>query len=258
MNIANHTAVITGGCSGLGLAAAEALTDAGARVVLIDLNAEKGASLVAGFGAERALFIQADVTSEAQISNALESAISTFGAIHFCINCAGIAPAERLINKVGEAASLERFNQTIAINLSGTFNVARLAAAKMALNPADDQTGERGVIINTASIAGYEGQIGQTAYAASKAGIIGLTLPMARDLAASGIRVNSIAPGVMGTPLLTAMPQAVQDAVSATVPFPKRLGQPSEFARLVLHLCENSYINGETIRLDGALRMQPK
>lgn len=258
MDITNHTAVITGGCSGLGLAAAEALADAGARVVLIDLNAEKGASLVARFGPERALFIQADVTSEDQITSALESAISTFGAIHFCINCAGIAPAERLLSKAGEAASLERFNQTIAINLSGTFNVARLAAAKIALNPADDQTGERGVIINTASIAGYEGQIGQTAYAASKAGIIGLTLPMARDLAAAGIRVNSIAPGVMGTPLLTAMPQAVQDAVSAMVPFPKRLGKPAEFARLVLHLCENTYINGETIRLDGALRMQPK
>lgn len=258
MQIANQTAVITGGCSGLGLAVAKQLVSAGANVVLIDINSEAGAAQQAAIGPDKALFVNADVTSEAAISAALDSAVNAFGAVHFCINCAGIAPAERLLNKVGEPASLERFNQTMAINLSGTYNVARLAAAKMAENTPDADTGERGVIINTASIAGYEGQIGQTAYAASKAAIIGLTLPMARDLAALGIRVNSIAPGVMATPLLTAMPQPVQDALGANVPFPARLGSPGEFAQLAQHICQNSYINGETIRLDGALRMQPK
>ncbi|GGF56088.1 SDR family oxidoreductase [Alteromonas lipolytica] len=258
MHLANHTAVITGGCSGLGLAVAEAFFNAGANLVLIDLNATAGTEKQAIFGNERALFVQADVTSEQAIAQAFDSAVAKFGQVHFCVNCAGVAPAERLLNRDGSPASLAKFNQTLAINLSGTFNVARLAAAKMALNAPDPATSERGVIINTASIAGYEGQIGQTAYAASKAGIIGLTLPMARDLAALGIRVNSVAPGVMGTPLLTAMPQEVQDALGATVPFPKRLGLPAEFASLVMHICENSYINGETLRLDGALRMPPR
>ena len=258
MQIANHTAVITGGCSGLGLAVAKQLVSMGANVVLIDINSEAGARQQAELGADNTLFINADVTSEQAISTALDSAVERFGAIHFCVNCAGIAPAERLLNKQGEPASLTRFNQTLSINLSGTYNVARLAAAKMAENAPHPDTGERGVIINTASIAGYEGQIGQTAYAASKAAIIGLTLPMARDLSNLGIRVNSIAPGVMGTPLLTAMPQQVQDALGANVPFPGRLGSPEEFAHLAQHICQNSYINGETIRLDGALRMQPK
>ncbi|NVK54450.1 MAG: SDR family oxidoreductase [Alteromonadaceae bacterium] len=256
MQLINATAMITGGCSGLGLASARALVAAGANVVLIDINEQAGAEQTETLGTAKALYVSADVTNEPQVSAALELAVERFGQIDICVNCAGIAPAERTLNKSAQPASLHTFTKTMAINLSGTFNVARLAAAKMAGNTA--QADERGVIINTASIAGYEGQIGQTAYAASKAGIIGMTLPMARDLAAVGIRVNSIAPGIMATPLLTAMPQPVQDALGANVPFPKRLGLPEEFARLVLHIVENAYINGETIRLDGGLRMQPK
>ncbi|MDC8830903.1 SDR family oxidoreductase [Alteromonas gilva] len=257
MQINTSAAVITGGCSGLGLAAAKALVAKGANVVLLDINQQAGAEQVNALGDANTLFVQADVTNEQQVTAALEQAVARFGKIDICVNCAGIAPAERTLDKAAQPASLAKFNQAIAINLSGTFNVARLAASHMAANnPTPSE--ERGVIINTASIAGYEGQIGQTAYAASKAGIIGMTLPMARDLAATGIRVNSIAPGVMATPLLTAMPQSVQDALGAGVPYPKRLGRPEEFAQLVIHIIENSYLNGETIRLDGGLRMQPK
>ena len=256
MQLSNQTALITGGCSGLGHATAKALVAAGANVVLLDLNESLGAQRVAELGEDNTLFVRTDVTQQLDVEAALDTAYARFGAITVCVNCAGIAPAGRMLDRAGNPASLEDFSKTININLIGTFNVCRLVAASMAGNDLNDES--RGVIINTASIAGYEGQIGQTAYAASKAGIIGLTLPMARDLAPLGIRVNSIAPGVMGTPLLTAMPQNVQDALSAIVPNPKRLGFPEEFASLALHIIQNGYINGETIRLDGALRMPPK
>ena len=258
MDVGQITAIVTGGCSGLGHATAVALRDAGARVALFDLDAASGEQRVNELGAEHTRFYNVDVRDEAQVRSAIDDVKSQFGDLHVCINCAGIAPAKRTLDKEGAAAPLEDFQRTVDINLIGTFNVARLAAQAMSQQATLNDDGERGLIINTASVAGYEGQIGQTAYAASKGGIISLTLPMARDLSSLGIRVNTIAPGVMGTPLLLAMPEKVQDALSSNVPFPKRLGYPKEFAGLVKHMITNSYLNGETIRLDGGLRMPPK
>lgn len=252
------TAVITGGCSGLGHATAMVLREAGANVCLLDLNEEMGAQRVSELGADNTFFVKVDVRDEDDVQHAIDACISRFSSIDVLVNCAGIAPAKRLLDREGNPAPLGDFQKTIDINLVGSFNVARIVAAAMARQTPVDSDGSRGVIINTASVAGYEGQIGQTAYAASKGGIIGLTLPMARDLAPLGIRVNTIAPGVMGTPMLLAMPEKVQDALSANVQFPKRLGLPEEFGKLVLHIAHNTYINGETIRLDGGLRMPPK
>lgn len=253
-----QTAIVTGGCSGLGHQTAILLREAGLNVALFDLNNELGKERVDELGSQHTLYCQVDVRDEVSIQSAITATLATFGSIQLCINCAGIAPAARILNKNKEPTPLFGFQQTLDINLVGSFNVSRLVAAAMSENPINDNHTERGVIIHTASIAGYEGQIGQTAYAASKAGIIGMTLPMARDLAPLGIRVNTIAPGVMGTPLLLAMPQHVQDALAENVPYPKRLGAPKEFAQLVMHIASNPYINGETIRLDGALRMPPK
>lgn len=258
MQLENLTALVTGGCSGLGHATAVALRNSGANVCLLDMNGDVGAQRVAELGEEHTFFVQVDVRDESSVANALEACSDKFGDIRLCINCAGIAPAKRILDREGTPAPLADFQSTIDINLVGSFNVARLVASVMAKQAPINDEGERGVIINTASVAGYEGQIGQTAYAASKGGIIALTLPMARDLAPLGIRVNTIAPGVMGTPMLLAMPEKVQDALSANVQFPKRLGLPEEFAKLVIHLAQNSYINGETIRLDGGLRMPAK
>ena len=258
MKITEVTALVTGGCSGLGHATAIALSQAGAKVCLLDMNEALGQQRVEELGTENTLFVRADVRNEDEISSAIRQCQSRFNHIHLCVNCAGIAPAKRILNKENAPAPLQDFQHTIDINLVGSFNVARLVASAMANQSAVNDEGERGVIINTASVAGYEGQIGQTAYAASKAGIIGLTLPMARDLAPLGIRVNTIAPGVMGTPMLLAMPEHVQQALSHNVQFPKRLGLPEEFAKLVIHIVQNAYLNGETIRLDGGLRMPPK
>ena len=257
MTLNNLTAIVTGGCSGLGHATAIALREAGANVSLFDLNDELGAQRVEELGSNNTLFTKTDARDEASVQAAIDATTNKFGAISLVVNCAGIAPAKRLLDREGNPAPLGDFQKTIDINLVGSFNVCRLAAATMAKQSPIEE-GERGLIINTASVAGYEGQIGQTAYAASKGGIIGLTLPMARDLAPLGIRVNTIAPGVMGTPMLLAMPEKVQDALSANVQFPKRLGLPEEFAKLVIHMANNSYLNGETIRLDGGLRMPPK
>lgn len=255
MDIKNRTVVISGGSSGLGQATAEHLFQLGANVAVFDLAPAKSDGNPKGL-TSHIKFFKTDVTSDADTQEALMQVLACFGAVDVCVNCAGIAPAARTLNRAGEPADLMQFNQVVAVNLAGTFNLSRLAAAHMAKNaPSGD---ERGVIINTASIAAYEGQIGQTAYAASKAGIIGMTLPMARDLSAKGIRVNCIAPGVMQTPLMSAMPAEVEQALSANVLFPKRLGLPLEFAKLVQHIIENTYINGETVRLDGGLRMQPK
>ncbi|RDV26117.1 SDR family NAD(P)-dependent oxidoreductase [Alteromonas aestuariivivens] len=258
MQLSQSTAIVTGGCSGLGLATAIALRNAGMQVALFDVNTELGAQRTDELGKTDTLFCATDVRDEASVSQAIAEVQSRFGEIRVCVNCAGVAPAQRTLNRDNHPAPLAQFQSTLDINLVGTFNVNRLVAAAMASQHPCNEHGERGILINTASIAGYEGQIGQTAYAASKAGIIGMTLPMARDLAGLGIRVNTIAPGVMGTPMLLAMPETVQDALTASIPFPKRLGLPEEFARLVIHLTENAYLNGETIRLDGALRMGPK
>ena len=258
MDVTSITAIVTGGCSGLGLATATALRQAGANVALFDINEDAGAERVDELGSDHTLFCKVDVRDEAQVQQAIEQVTQRFDNLRLCINCAGIAPASRILNRDSQPTPLDGFQNAIDINLVGSFNVARLAAQAMAAQEPLATTGERGLIINTASIAGYEGQIGQCAYAASKGGIISMTLPMARDLSALGIRVNTIAPGVMGTPMLLAMPEHVQDALSANVPFPKRLGLPEEFAALAVHMATNSYMNGETVRLDGALRMAAK
>lgn len=249
-------AIVTGGCSGLGQATSKVLLAAGWEVCIFDLNAEDGPAIAQEMSATSCHFAHVDVTQAASVEAAVAKVQSK--SIRLVVNCAGIAPAKRLLNRDGEAMPLEDFSRVININLIGSFNVARVVAAAMAKNNPSNDEGQRGVIINTASVAGYEGQIGQTAYAASKAALIGLSLPMARDLAPVGIRVNTIAPGIMGTPMLLAMPQNVQDGLASNVQFPKRLGLPEEFGKLVLHIYENSYINGETMRLDGGLRMPPK
>jgi NAD(P)-dependent dehydrogenase (short-subunit alcohol dehydrogenase family) len=249
-------AIVTGGCSGLGQATTKVLLSAGWQVCVFDVNADNGPSIAASMSNENCMFEHVDVTQAQSVENAVAKYADR--DIRLIVNCAGIAPAKRILNRDGEAMALEDFSRVININLIGSFNVCRVGAAAMAKNKPLDTDGSRGLIINTASVAGYEGQIGQTAYAASKAGLIGLSLPMARDLAPVGIRVNTIAPGIMGTPMLLAMPENVQQGLASNVQFPKRLGLPEEFGKLVLHISENSYINGETIRLDGALRMPPK
>jgi NAD(P)-dependent dehydrogenase (short-subunit alcohol dehydrogenase family) len=255
MDLSTVTAVITGGASGLGRATAERLLAGGARVALLDLPASRGAEVAEKAGAA-ALFAPADVTSPEQVSAALDAACQRFGSVNVLVNCAGIGPAARTVGRKGPHA-LEDFVRVIQINLVGTFNCTRLAAARMAQNT-PSAGGERGVIVNTASVAAYDGQIGQAAYAASKGGIVGMTLPIARDLAEYGIRVVTIAPGIFDTPLLATLPESVRASLGQQVPFPSRLGQPEEFAALAAHIVENAMLNGETIRLDGANRMAPK
>ena len=257
MDLHNKVAVITGGASGLGRAAAQALVDAGTTVVIFDMNAEAGALAVSELGADRAHFIELDVSSGTDAEAAFEKVINDLGHVDICVNCAGIAIGAKTINREGEPHDLELYRKVIEVNLVGSFNIARCAAAAMARNKAGEKS-EKGVIVNTASIAAYDGQMGQCAYSATKGGIASMTLPMARDLAAEGIRVNSIAPGVMATPLMKAMPEKVQDGIIANIPFPRRMGEPAEFGQLVVHIVENSYLNGETIRLDGGVRMQPR
>lgn len=254
MRIEDSVFLITGGGSGLGLASARELVVQGARVLLLDINAEAGAKAAAELG-ERARFLHADISSEADGRAAVEEALQAFGAVHGLINCAGVAPAEKVIGRNG-AHGLDSFRRTIEINLIGSFNMLRLAAEAMARNQPNDG-GERGVIINTASVAAFDGQMGQCAYSASKGGVAAMTLPAARDLARSGIRVMCIAPGIFETPMMAGMLR-VQDSLAANVPFPPRLGRPAEYAALVRHIVENAMLNGETIRLDGALRMAAK
>ena len=255
MQLNNKVFVVTGGGSGLGAATARGLVEAGARVVLADVNRAAGEALATELGAA-ALFVETDVSSETSAVNTIQAAISSFGALHGLVNCAGIAPAEKVVGKEGPHR-LESFSRVININLVGTFNMIRLAAEAMMKNE-PDAGGERGVIVNTASVAAYEGQLGQAAYAASKGGIVALTLPVARELARSGIRCLTIAPGIMETPMLLGMPPEVQDSLNKMVPFPTRMGKPAEYAALVRHIAENSYLNGEVIRLDGAIRMGVK
>jgi len=255
MKVEDSVFLVAGGGSGLGAATAEALAGAGARVMIADVNEAPGAACATRLG-DRVRFVRTDVTHEADGKAAIEQAVSAFGALHGLVNCAGIAPGEKVLGRDGPH-NLARFTRAITVNLIGTFNMIRLAAASMADNAPNDQ-GERGVIVNTASIAAFDGQIGQAAYAASKAGVAGMTLPIAREFARSGIRVVTIAPGIFATPMMDGLPQTVQDTLGASVPFPPRLGRPDEFAALVRHICENVMLNGETIRLDGALRMAPR
>lgn len=255
MEIAGKTFLITGGGSGLGAATAQLLVDRGGEVVLVDLNQSAGEQMVATLG-DRARYARADVANEEDIKAAITLAVNVFGGLHGVVNCAGIAIAEKVLGKRG-VHDLGAFTRVLQVNLVGTFNVIRLAVEVIAQNP-PGAGGERGVIINTASVAAYDGQIGQAAYAASKGGVAAMTLPIARDLAALGIRVMTIAPGIFATPMLAGLPEAAQTSLAQQVPFPPRLGNPAEYAALAVHIIENQMLNGEVIRLDGAIRMGPK
>jgi 3-hydroxyacyl-CoA dehydrogenase/3-hydroxy-2-methylbutyryl-CoA dehydrogenase len=255
VEVAGKSALVAGGASGLGEATARALVAAGATVTIADLNAEKGEALAAELG-PGATFVQADVTDEATVSAAVKRAAGHEDGLRISVCCAGIGWAERVAHKDGPH-NLEFFTNVVKVNLIGSFNVLRFAAAAMSANE-PEREGERGVCVNTASIAAYDGQIGQVAYAASKGGIVGMTLPAARDMASRGVRVVTIAPGLFDTPLLAALPEEARTALGEGIPFPSRLGRPEEYARLVTQIVANPMLNGETIRLDGALRMPPK
>ncbi|MBP5858194.1 SDR family NAD(P)-dependent oxidoreductase [Marivibrio halodurans] len=253
MEIKNLPAIVTGSGSGLGEGTARALAAAGAKVTLIDLNREALDAVARDIGG---LAIACDVTDADALESAVAEARAAHGPCAVAVSCAGIAPAARIVGKEGPMA-LDAFAKVINVNLIGTFNLMRLAAADMQTRT-PNADGERGVIVNTASVAAYEGQIGQAAYAASKGGVVALTLPAAREFAKTGVRVNAIAPGLFGTPMLLGMPQGVQDSLAATLPFPSRFGTPAEYAKLVLHMIDNPILNGETVRLDSALRMAPR
>ena len=252
MDIQGKVFIVTGAASGLGEGTARAIAAKGGKVVIADMQADKGEAVAKDIGGA---FVKCDVTQEAD-GQAVVAKAKSMGKLMGLVNCAGVAPAEKTVGKNG-AHALASFSKTITINLIGSFNMIRLAAEAMSENE-PEATGERGVLISTASVAAYDGQIGQAAYSASKGGIVGMTLPIARDLARTGIRNMTIAPGIMGTPMLFGMPQEVQDALAAGVPFPSRLGTPQDYAKLALHIFENDLLNGEVIRLDGAIRLAPK
>ncbi len=255
MNIAESTALVTGGASGLGRATVERILASGGRAAILDRPGSSGADLARQLG-KNALFVGADVTSADEVAAALRQTLERFGALHVLVNCAGIGVAQKTVDKQGPHR-LDDFTRVVQVNLIGTFNCIRLAAAEMAKN-APTAEGERGVVVNTASVAAFDGQIGQAAYSASKGGIVGMTLPVARDLAELGIRVVTIAPGLFDTLLLASLPEPVRVSLGKQVPFPSRLGRPAEYAALAAHIIENPMLNGETIRLDGAIRMQPR
>jgi 3-hydroxyacyl-CoA dehydrogenase / 3-hydroxy-2-methylbutyryl-CoA dehydrogenase len=255
MRIQDSIALVTGGASGLGEATVRNIVKNGGKAAILDLSEERGTSLAKELG-ENAFFYKTNVTSEEDVQNAINSAIDRFGSINTVVNCAGIAVAEKTVGR-NQAHNFDHFKKVIEINLIGTFNVIRLAAAQM-VNNQPNQEGERGVIINTASVAAFDGQIGQAAYSASKGGVVGMTLPIARDLAKSGIRVMTIAPGLIETPLFGSLSEHAKAALESQVPFPSRLGRPSEYAQLTQSIIENVMLNGETIRLDGAIRMAPR
>ena len=256
MQLSNTRAVITGGVSGLGLAVARHLVTQGGKVALFDVNDDKGREAVAALGDSHARYFRTDVTDEAGVAANLSAASEFLGGLNAAINCAGILGAGRVLGREAPMP-LANFRSTVLVNLVGSFNVAKAAANLMQHN-APGEDGERGVIINTASVAAYEGQIGQAAYSASKGGVVTMTLPMARELSRFGIRVMTVAPGIFWTPMVDGMPEAVQQSLSASIPFPSRLGKPEEFADLVAYILGNTYLNGETIRLDGAVRLAPK
>ncbi len=257
MDISDQVVVVSGGASGLGSACVQHFWAAGANVAVFDINAQGSHRIKPQSSHGKIGFYDVDVTSVAAISVAIEAAASELGDIRACINCAGIAPAGKTVGRDG-ALDLEKFRKVIDVNLLGSFNVLRLAAEKMLeLDPVNSE-GARGVIINTASVAAFDGQVGQAAYAASKGGVVSMTLPIARDLGTRGVRVNTIAPGVFNTPMMEAMPDKVKEPLEQAVQFPKRLGLPAEFAKLAAHIVENDYLNGEVIRLDGGIRMTPR
>lgn len=249
-------AIVTGGVSGLGYAVAQRLVQQGGKVVLFDVNDDKAAAAVAGLGEANAKYLRTDVTDEAGVQASVAAAREFLGGLNVAINCAGILGAGRVLGREG-TMPLKQFATAVMVNLVGSFNVAKAAADVMQHNEAGED-GERGVIVNTASVAAYEGQIGQAAYSASKGGVVGMTLPMAREFARIGVRVNTIAPGIFWTPMVDGMPEAVQQSLSASIPFPSRLGRPEEFADMVGFILGNRYLNGETLRLDGAVRLAPK
>lgn len=255
MELATAKAVVTGGASGLGFATAQRVIDAGGQVVLLDINDEQGAASAAKLG-DRASYINTDVSSEDSVKAAISQANDSMGGITLTVNCAGIATAGRTLGREGPWPS-ELFNRVIQVNLVGSYNVTKEAAAFMANNEPNED-GERGVVISTASIAAFEGQIGQAAYSASKGGVVGMMLPLAREFAQFGIRVNTIAPGVFLTPMVAGMPEEVQESLGKQVPYPSRLGRPEEYAATAAYIYETAYVNGETIRVDGAIRMQPR
>lgn len=255
MDLTTAKAVISGGASGLGLATAKRVISAGGQAVLLDINDDQGAASAAELG-ERASYINTDVANEETVRTSIKEANERMSGITLAVNCAGIATAGRALGREGPWPT-ERFNRVIQINLVGTFNVSKEAAAFMQLNDADDN-GDRGVVISTASIAAFEGQIGQAAYSASKGGVVGMMLPLAREFAQFGIRVNTIAPGIFLTPMMAGMSDEVRESLGKQVPYPPRLGRPEEYASTVAFIYENAYVNGETIRVDGAIRMQPK
>jgi NAD(P)-dependent dehydrogenase (short-subunit alcohol dehydrogenase family) len=255
MQISGNTFLVSGGASGLGGATSRLLAESGANVVIADINKDKGSALASELGA-KTRFVECNVTDEDSVKAAIAVAVTNFGGLNGAINCAGIGTGEKTVGKDGPH-SLDRFKRVIEVNLIGTFNVIRLAATQMS-SQSPNAAGERGVIVNTASIAAFDGQIGQAAYSASKGGIVGMTLPIARDLARTGIRVVTIAPGLFDTPLLAGLSEEIRASLGAQVPFPSRLGDPAEYAALAKHIIENEMLNGETIRLDGALRMAPK
>jgi NAD(P)-dependent dehydrogenase (short-subunit alcohol dehydrogenase family) len=255
MRLDGKTVLVTGGASGLGGATVEMVIGAGGSAVILDVNDQTGQALAARLGS-KVRFVKTDVTSDADVQRAVDTAVQAFGGVHGAVNAAGVGVAERVLGKEGPQP-LANFAKVIQINLIGTFNVIRLAAAAMAKNEPND-AGERGVVVNTASVAAYDGQIGQAAYSASKGGIVGMTLPIAREFARIGVRVMTIAPGTFDTPLLAGLPEAARQSLAQQVPFPSRLGRPAEYAALVRHIFENEMLNGEVIRLDGAIRMAPK
>lgn len=257
MQIKSKTFLVTGGASGLGEATTRHLVENGANVIIADLNNEAGAALVEELGSS-ARFVRCDVTSGDDVQSAVALAETEFGSLDGCVNCAGIALVQKLLDRDNNPADLDAFNKGIQVNLVGSFNVARLVAASIAKRVAaagGPNNEDQGIIINTASIAAYDGQVGQGSYASSKAGVVGLTLPLARELTRHGIRVMTIAPGVFGTPMMKSIPEKARGELEASVPYPKRLGQPKEYAKLVGHIIQNAYLNGEVIRIDGAIRM---
>ena len=256
MNIAGNTFVVTGGSSGLGGGTVKLLAENGANVVIMDINEETGNGMADSLGSN-VRFVKTDVTSEDDVKAGIKTAVSQFGSLQGAINCAGIAIGERVLGREGKIHRLESFSKVIQINLIGSFSVIRLAALAMSENT-PTAAGERGIIVNTASVAAYDGQIGQAAYAASKGGIVGMTLPIARELARSGIRVMTVAPGIFDTAMLAGMPEKVRESLGAQTPFPSRLGRPDEYAHMVQHIIENEMLNGEVIRLDGAIRLAPR
>lgn len=252
MQINNKTFLVSGGASGLGETTARYLIDKGANVIIADLNAEAGEKLASAFS-HNAVFARCDVTSADDVQHAIDSGVDKFGGLHGSVNCAGIVVVQKLLGREGIPADLDKFAKGVQINLIGTFNVARLVAAQLVKQANIEE--DKGVIVNVASIAAFDGQIGQASYSSSKAGVVGLTLPLSRELARHGIRVMTVAPGIFNTPMMAGIPDDARDSLEASVPYPKRLGDPQEFASLVGHIIENAYLNAEVIRLDGAIRM---